>query len=127
MERDTRMVIDKDEQLEFCSFEDSVELQKLGLILDSPFAYYTNDGEFIVIGDEYKYKGTGAPLLQQAFRYFSEAYGLISQITYDSFDKTFGYQIDSKSNIQCKFGLVTYEDAEELCLYWLIKTAKEIK
>lgn len=126
MEKDNRIVIDKYERLEFCSFEQSVELKKLGLILDSPFGYYGNDGELVIFGDEIFYGCTSAPLIQQAFRFFREKYGLIGLVEV-------GYDL---TNIYCfviwhcgKEMLFydnyfdTYEEAEQACLNKLIEIA----
>jgi hypothetical protein len=118
---------------EFVTYEQALALKELGFD-ERCFSYYEDVNLYTSNGFNCNYgpiingkEAALAPLIQQALRFFREKYGLISQITYDSFDKTFGYQIDSKKNIQGKFGLITYEEAEELCLYWLIKTAKENK
>lgn len=125
MEKDNRMVIDKDERLEFCSFEQSVELKKLGLILDSPFGYYNNDGELAIFGDEVFYDGTYAPLIQQAFRFLRKKYGLYASINKNMSMFTFYIECIDYYLTSCDFR--TYEEAEQACLNKLIQIANESK
>lgn len=68
-----------------------------------------------------------APLKQQAFRFFRKVRGFISQITYDNFDNSFGYQIDGNSKHYLEDSFLSYEDAEEACLEKLIQLAKQVK
>ena len=132
MEKDRRLVVDNDEQLGFCSLECSIELQKLGLILDSPFACYVDDKEFVLFGGEISLNGTPAPLMQQAFYFFRESYGLKHLIEFDDPNYVTTTYPDYTSWVksmnddykQYWIGTYrTYEEAEQSCLNKLIELA----
>ena len=118
---------------EFVTYEQALALKELGFD-ERCFSYYEdinlyNSNGFncnygpIINGEE----AALAPLIQQALRFFREKYGLISQITYDNFNNSFGYQIDGEKAHSFNFGYILYEDVEEVCLNKLIELAKESK
>ena len=134
MGKDRRLVVDNDEQLGFCSLECSIEVQKLGLILDSPFACYVDDKEFVLFGGEISLNGTPAPLMQQAFYFFRESYGLKHLIEFDDPnyitttypDYTSWVKSMNDDYKQYWIGTYrTYEEAEQACLDKLISLGRE--
>lgn len=114
---------------EFCTYEQSLTLKELGYPQDEYFKCYTvhQNGYMSLCSQKLYLDEVSAPLIQQAFRFFREKYGLICQVTYDNFKGTFGYQIDGNSKHYFDDGFITYEEAEQACLDKLIELAKESK
>jgi len=110
---------------EFCTYEQSLALKELGFDWECLHSYELKI-QFNT-STSYKQEYVSAPLIQQAFRFFREKYGLICQVTYDNFKGTFGYQIDGNSKHYFDDGFITYEEAEQACLDKLIELAKESK
>ena len=71
---------------------------------------------------ELKALGFDGILWQEAFRWFREN-GYISQITYDNFHNSHGYQIDGKYHT-AEESFLEYESAEFTCLEKLIEIVK---
>ena len=97
---------------EFIPYEQALELKELGF--DEPCMSsrdMNNDKGLIQL-----------PLYQQAFRWFREN-GYISQITYDNFHNSHGYQIDGKYHT-AEESFLEYESAEFTCLEKLIEIVK---
>jgi nicotinamide mononucleotide (NMN) deamidase PncC len=117
---------------EFCTYEQSLALKELGFD-ESTLGYYLDNELKETLSVDIEYIKTvnfdseviSAPLIQQAFRFFREKYGLICQVTYDNFNGTFGYQIDGNSKHYFDEGFITYEEAEQACLDKLIELAKD--
>jgi hypothetical protein len=116
---------------EFIPYKQALELKELGF--DEPcLAYYNVNNELtftsIVSQNTNSFwlanpnNITSAPLYQQSFRWFREN-GYISQITYDNFHNSHGYQIDGKYHT-AEESFLEYESAEFTCLEKLIEIVK---
>lgn len=112
---------------EFCTYEQSLALKDLGF--DEPcFRRYMPNG---IIGDYevesqpiHKLACT-APLIQQAFRFFRDKYGLVGLIeigTHEFSYLVFNIKEDKRITIKPEFN-GTYPEAEQACLYKLIELA----
>ena len=118
---------------EFIPYEQALELKELGFEA-TPIGGFKQDAVFYYEKGElyydYRpmYSSTAhegqilAPLYQQAFRWFREN-GYISQITYDNFHNSHGYQIDGKYHT-AEESFLEYESAEFTCLKKLIEIVK---
>lgn len=120
---------------EFCTYEQSLALKELGFdeeclagyeLADKSIyiAYVSDDG--IQFNSEYY---LSAPLIQQAFRFFREKYGLCINI--HDFGTDWFYAINkfkySSGTDRVEAFYSTYEEAEQACLDKLIELAKEYK
>jgi len=125
---------------EFIPYQQALELKELGF--DEPCLafydgkgdsniYFNNkrdaSGDYIPFIKHERLKWFGAPLYQQAFRWFREKYDLDSHIKKDWTDGVFyGYE----AIIECVDGFIdvgtfkTYEEAELACLKKLIEVVK---
>ena len=117
---------------EFIPYEQALELKELGFD-EHCLAFYGGDGDSKIYynslrngsGDYEPYKASerhkwfGAPLYQQAFRWFREKHKLHSYVEYD---------IDSQYDAMVAFDYIdsydTYEEAELACLKKLIEIVK---
>jgi hypothetical protein len=120
---------------EFIPYEQALELKELGFD-EHCLAFYGGDGDSKIYynslrngsGDYVPYKASerhkwfGAPLYQQAFRWFREKYGLDYEITYAG--KKGEYHAFSVEYIYGNNGsspsIFSYEEAELECLKKLI-------
>ena len=117
---------------EFVSYTQALALKELGF--DEPcFRHYKNNGTFTVIGrSATRIRGTqiipksmtGAPLYQQAFRWFREKHGMHHTIQYDG-KEYIAYTHNYHKTTKYKFD--TYEEAEQACLDKLIEIVKHDK
>jgi len=99
---------------EFIPYEQALELKELGF--DELCLFYYSDNEALRIYHQSEIYDDliGAPLYQQAFRWFREKYDLyISIVHYEN-----GYSINDLRRFD------TYEEAELACLKELIKQVK---
>jgi len=110
---------------EFIPYEQALELKELGFGELCLFYYGDNQALRIYHQSEIYDDLVGAPLYQQAFRWFREKYGLYSEIFVDD-NKTFGFYITSfieegrlDKPITRQFN--TYEEAELGCVKQLIE------
>jgi hypothetical protein len=107
---------------EFIPYEQALELKELGFNELCLFYYTDNEALRIYHQSEIYDDLVSAPLYQQAFRWFREN-GYISQITYDNFHNSHGYQIDGKYHT-AEESFLEYESAEFTCLEKLIEIVK---
>jgi len=107
---------------EFIPYEQALELKELGFNELCLFYYTDNEALRIYHQSEIYDDLVGAPLYQQAFRWFREK-GYISQITYDNFHNSYGYQIDGKYHT-AEESFLDYDVAELACLKKLIEIVK---
>jgi hypothetical protein len=126
---------------EFVTYNQAVALRELGFD-EECLSYYVKGGNEFKDWTLYRDGGTffasdypqyiGAPLYQQAFRWFREKHGLYTEIFVDD-DRTFGFLIsyfidkdyyDERVDkpIQRKYS--THEEAESACLDKLIEIVK---
>lgn len=126
---------------EFVTYEQALALKELGF--DEPcLRHYKSNGSFTIIGrSATRMRGTqiipksiiGAPLYQQAFRWFREKHDFYLVITlgdlgkYETSAPDFQCAFYSKNpvNIRPLGKYDTYEEAELECLKQLIKIVKE--
>ena len=116
---------------EFIPYEQALELKELGFD-EKCLAFYDGKGDSKVYynslrdgsGDYEPFKATerlrwfGAPLYQQAFRWFREKYEILHLIKYET--GLYEYQFNYRANHY--YGVYeTYEEAELACLKKLIK------
>jgi hypothetical protein len=118
---------------EFIPYTEALALKELGF--DEPCfgVYYTKDGDVRKCGSN---EIGDAPLYQQAFRWFREKHGWISNvwticISTDGIT-SFEYAIDTLDDLGVSqyrenFPYKTYEEAELECLKELIEIVKEKK
>jgi len=116
---------------EFLSYEQSIALKELGF--DEPtLGYYSNnelketlcvDIEFIKTVN-FDSEVIAAPLIQQAFRFFREKYGLLSYLSPGGDDKWF-CNIEEGDDLVFLLLYNTYEEAEQACLNKLIELVEE--
>jgi hypothetical protein len=108
---------------EFIPYEQALELKELGFNENCFRGYMRQYDEWIITDTIYdgRYEIL-APLYQQAFRWFREN-GYISQITYNNFHNSYGYQIDGKYHT-AEESFLEYEPAEFTCLNKLIEIVK---
>ena len=123
---------------EFIPYEQALELKELGFD-ESCLAFYDGKGTEQIYfnshrngsGDYEPFKKMeritwfGAPLYQQAFRWFRERHGLYPEIFVDD-NKTFGFLISSfieegRLNKPIKRQFSTYEESELECIKLLIE------
>ena len=99
---------------EFIPYEQALELKELGFNELCLFYYADNEALRIYHQSEIYDDLVGAPLYQQAFRWFREKYDLfISIMHYEN-----GYSINDLRRFE------TYEEAELACLKKLIEIVK---
>lgn len=126
---------------EFCTYKQAMALKELDF--DEPClafwdgkntdAFYFNNirdasGDYVPFQKHDRLKWFGAPLCQQAFRWFREKHGVYTEIFVDD-DKTFGFMIthftsEGRVDSPVKYGHITYEEAEQACLDKLIEIVK---
>ena len=125
---------------EFIPYEQALELKELGFN-EHCLAFYGGDGDSKVYynslrngsGDYEPYKASerhkwfGAPLYQQAFRWFREKHGLYADLFVDD-DQTFGFCVSSfaeegrcRLDKPIKRQFSTYEESELECIKFLIE------
>ncbi len=120
---------------EFCNYEQSLALKELGFD-EECLCWYTQSGRLIAeLNPNPSYFVVNeicqAPLIQQAFRFLREKYGLHHMIAYrETTVKIYEYavfkEISDDGNLN--FGNnKTYQEAEQACLDKLIEIAKESK
>lgn len=119
---------------EFVTYEQALALKELGFWNQSnkPMAFYyesSSDGE-IKLSRNFKISmavDISAPLIQQAFRFFREKYGLYEYIILDE-DNEFYFTIyENGSEVIAGYIFFIYEEAEQACLNKLIEIAKDSK
>ena len=127
---------------EFIPYEQALELKELGFD-EHCLAFYGGDGDSKVYynrlrngsGDYEPYKASerlkwfGAPLYQQAFRWFREKYGIMYTVhnNIENWKNTFhGAYSKINSNYESDYtdDYATYEEAELACLKKLIEIVK---
>ena len=125
---------------EFIPYEQALELKELGFN-EHCLAFYGGDGDSKVYynslrngsGDYEPYKASerykwfGAPLYQQAFRWFRDRHGLYADLFVDD-DQTFGFCVSSfaeegrcRLDKPIKRQFNTYEESELECIKFLIE------
>jgi len=125
---------------EFVPYEQALELKELGFN-EHCLAFYGGDGDSKVYynslrngsGDYEPYKASerykwfGAPLYQQAFRWFRDRHGLYADLFVDD-DQTFGFCVSSfaeegrcRLDKPIKRQFSTYEESELECIKFLIE------
>lgn len=132
---------------EFVTYDQALSLKDLGYN-DTCFSFYNKEYTFDGMesgvlyeseGFGYNYKGNSAesyiiaPLIQQAFRFFREKYGLYAEILVDqTMEPKLTYRINKYEKdfewsepFMAEYLYGTYEKAEQACLDKLIELAKE--
>jgi hypothetical protein len=125
---------------EFIPYEQALELKELGFD-EHCLAFYGGDGDSKIYynslrngsGDYVPYKASerhkwfGAPLYQQAFRWFRDRHGLYADLFVDD-DQTFGFCVSSfaeegrcRLDKPIKRQFSTYEESELECIKFLIE------
>jgi hypothetical protein len=111
---------------EFIPYEQALALKELGFD-EKCFSFYDSDGKLYESEGYYK-KGYNvldeeviAPLYQQAFRWFREKYGYLSNI--HDFNGNFKATLSGNCNWLGSW-TKTYEEAELACLIKLIEIGK---
>jgi len=116
---------------EFCTYEQSLALKELGFDNNELKYQYINkelkDNIFIPQIKPNGMEVISAPLIQQAFRFFREKYGLVHEVHYYKSGELFEALVFSKSEDYLKHlsNHTTYEEAEQSCLNKLIELAKD--
>lgn len=118
---------------EFVTYEQALALKELGFD-EKCFGWY-HKGRFSTMQmymtlDDIRLNDRNcfAPLIQQAFRFFREKYGLYGEIfsqLLPSGNRSFAYKVMSLESVID--GFESYEEAEQACLNKLIEIAKESK
>ena len=116
---------------EFITYEQALELKELGFNELCLFYYTDNESLRIYHQSEIYDDLVGAPLYQQAFRWFREKYGLMGIV--DCFLYPFSYTYNINDSINEKIILWsependfdTYEEAEKALLIKLIEITKQ--
>jgi len=111
---------------EFCTYEQSLTLKELGFDEPCLGCYYGEkdldlNGGIIFSQDDVV---ISAPLIQQAFRFFMEKYGLLSYLSPGGDDKWF-CNIEEGDDLVFLLLYNTYEEAEQACLNKLIELVEE--
>jgi hypothetical protein len=124
---------------EFVTYEQALALEELGFNESclafwdgkNTDAFYFNNirdasGDYTPFQKHDRLKWFGAPLYQQAFRWFREKHNLLFYIYQQSNDTYRGVaQIDNKSQLNhISEDFKTYEEAEQACLDKLIEICK---
>jgi hypothetical protein len=112
---------------EFIPYEQALELKELGFDEECLGEYFLPFSEHLIEVIRSNINDNGAPLYQQAFRWFREKYGLIFHIECD-YNSFLGY-IDGYIPIYSLYPYShdcykTYEEAELACLNKLIEIVK---
>ncbi len=124
---------------EFVPYEQALELKELGFN-ETCLAFYGGDGDSKIYynslrngsGDYEPYKASerlkwfGAPLYQQAFRWFREKYELTSWVYNSDKDNYFYSILQNGRIIKAHKDFMAYEEAERACLKNLIEIAKQL-
>ena len=113
-------------QKEFIPYELALELKELGFDGTNCMRFYNAE---LSLENTFLYSGNvGAPLYQQAFRWFRDKYQIYSWIYIEYKPFKFGYHCFSNENRGVGLGKVseyqTYEEAELECLKKLIELVK---
>ena len=114
-------------QQEFIPYKQALELKELGFNEECLGEYLLPFSEHLIAIKSSNIKDNGAPLYQQAFRWFREKYGLYSwvKIEYEYGTITPTYYITGKRQDDMPGGpFETYEEAELACLKKLIEIVK---
>ena len=108
---------------EFCTYEQSLALKELGFD-ESCLHSYELKIQFNT-STSYKQEYVSAPLIQQAFRFFRERYGIFFDISVTP-HLSFKYVINkyAVNEVESDY-YTTYEEAEQACLDKLIELAKD--
>ena len=107
---------------EFIPYEQALALKELGFDGECFGAYHNEDNLDLWTGEyDYSY-AVKAPLYQQAFRWFREK-GYISQIKFDNFHWSYGYQIDGEHHYS-EESFIDFNATELECLKKLIEIVK---
>ena len=117
---------------EFVTYEQALALKELGFhkeTSDKPFSYYYfSDGKFKLSNTmiDFEDGDLPAPLIQQAFRFFREKYGLYAQIGKGMIGECrHWYTINAFTEYGEDEGFFkAYEEAEQSCLNKLIEIAR---
>ena len=109
---------------EFIPYEQALELKELGFNELCLFYYGDNESLRIYHQSEISEDLIGAPLYQQAFRWFREKYGLYYKIHGYSNNTSFVFDIAGGDFETYYDECPTYEDAELACLKKLIEIVK---
>ena len=119
---------------EYVPYEIALELKQLGFdeyCMGACYYEWQNRGKTQIVlhtPDEYdSHDGVKAPLFQQAFRFFREEYGLISEIIWMTAlptHNTFSARIKSSEKTEYMKECDTYEGSELDCLRKLIELVK---
>ena len=114
---------------EFIPYEQALELKELGF--DEPcFGYWKSPTWLIeektrVDGHTHADQLCGAPLKQQAFKWFREKCDLTSWVYNSDRDKYFYTVLQNGRFVKAHEHFKTYEEAEEACLNKLIEIVKQ--
>jgi hypothetical protein len=113
---------------EFIPYEQALELKELGFNELCLFYYTDNESLRIYHQSEIYDDLVGAPLYQQAFRWFREKYGIMYTVDNNIIGNTFhGSYTKINSDYQSDYtdDFATYEEAELACLKKLIEIVKQ--
>lgn len=115
-------------KIEFCTHEQTLALKELGFEFNDDYYEMAVPKPLF-----YEIEYFETPLIQQAFRFFREKYGLNAYfMSNDSsfwcynIDR-FPYNYDNGDIDKTDYNWLTYEEAQQSCLYRLIELAKEDK
>jgi hypothetical protein len=107
---------------EFLNYKQSIALKELGFD-ESCLAVYNCYNELNITQNIFNGE-TYAPLIQQAFRFFRDKYGLLSYLSPGGDDKWF-CNIEEGDDLVFLLLYNTYEEAEQACLNKLIELVEE--
>jgi hypothetical protein len=112
---------------EFIPYEQALELKQLGFNELCLFYYTDNESLRIYHQSEIYDDLVGAPLYQQAFRWFRDRHGLYADLFVDD-DQTFGFCVSSfaeegrcRLDKPIKRQFSTYKESELECIKFLIE------
>ena len=106
---------------EFIPYEQALELKELGFNELCLFYYGDNEALRIYHQSEIYDDLIGAPLYQQAFRWFRQKYGSFLFSDYGKLP-----HITIIQNLMIEYANMTYEEAELACLKKLIEIVKNL-
>jgi hypothetical protein len=113
---------------EFIPYEQALELKELGFNELCLFYYGDNEALRIYHQSEIYDDLIGAPLYQQAFRWFREKYGIVGIVKFGTQEFTYNIYNNDAIGLLTKDSLDfngTYEEAEIACLKKLIELVKK--
>jgi hypothetical protein len=113
---------------EFIPYEQALELKELGFNELCLFYYGDNEALRIYHQSEIYDDLIGAPLYQQAFRWFREKYGIVGIVKFGTQEFTYNIYNNDAIGLLTKDSLDfngTYEEAELACLKKLIEIVKQ--